>query len=459
MRASGGLRGRPLPPGEAARKLVHAAMGLFSLALPYLAWWQAAFCAVAAFCNNWLLLPRVVGHRMSSKRAGASDRGVLLYPVVVGAMILTFWRDMTAAAVGWGFLAFGDAAAGVSGMKWGRRALPWNDGKTWAGTLGGICGAMLGGSLAYLAFALRGPHEGGGIAAVGAALSGAFVANVAVAAVVYALIEGAPLAVDDNLVAPMLGALAFFTIHSRTVAGDLELSGADANGAVVIPLAVNGLCALLAAWKRVLSLPGIVGALVLGVTTWSLGGFRLWLVLLVFLAVGTVLTRVGWSRKTALGIAEGHGGRRGLGNVAAKGTVVLASSVLAGLTASSLWTVVAITALAAALADTAGSEIGKAYGGDAYLLPWLRRVPAGTDGAVSIAGTTASAFAAILLAALAMALELVAWRGAVLCAGIGFLAALVEGRFPREAGHDAVNLTLTLVAAAAAGATYVLLGW
>lgn len=449
------LRGRPLPPGEAARKLVHAAMGLFALALPFLTPWQAFLCAVAALLHNWLILPRVVGHRMRSAREGASDRGVLLYPVVVGALVLVFWRDLSGAAVGWGFLACGDAAAGLVGMKWGRRPLPWNRRKSWAGLVGAFLGAFAGGWLAYTAFVTRvftAPANGG---LGGTPFTIEFAAKLAAAALVFALVEGAPLAVDDNLLAPLLGAVVFAACVSPG-AGTAGWGVAWPVRAAVA-LGLNGICAGLAAWRRVLSLAGIVGAFLLGWVTWTFGGAGLWLVLLVFLLAGTAVTRVGWARKAAAGIAEDHGGRRGLGNVAAKGAVVLVASSLAPLGDRELLAALAVAALVAALADTVGSEIGKAYGRRAFLLPGLRPVPVGSPGAVSGAGTAASFAAAALLAGLAGVLAVVPWSGAAVCGLVGFVAALLEGRFAREVGHDAVNLTLTLVAAALAGA--LLVGW
>ncbi len=455
MRALEAIRGRPLAAGEAARKLVHASMGGFGLALPFLLWWQAALCALAAFLHNWLVLPRVVGHRMRSAREGASDRGVLLYPVVVGLLILVFWRDLSLAALGWGFLAGGDAAAGVAGMKWGRRRLPWHPRKTWAGLAGAFVGALLGGGLLYLAFLTRlfsRPLPSGEAVPAWASL----LAIGTVAALVFALVEGAPLAVDDNLLAPPLGALTFFSLALG--GGALEPWRTALPATLLLALAVNGCCALLAAWKRVLSPAGIAAAYLLGFVTWTFGGVRLWLVLLLFLAAGTAVTRVGWRKKVALGIAEGHGGQRGLGNVVAKGAVVFAAALLMPFADPWVLRAMAVAALAAALADTAGSEIGKAFSRRAYTLPGLRPVAAGTPGALSAVGTLASAVAAAWLVGVAAALSLVEWRTAVVCGVFGLGTALVEGQFAREVGHDAVNLTLTLVAAAVAGGVVVLVG-
>jgi len=86
--------------------------------------------------------------------------------------------------------------------------------------------------------------------------------------------------------------------------------------------------------------------------------------------------------------------------------------------------------LAAALADTMASEIGKALGRTAYSLPDLRRVPAGTRGAVSIPGTLAGLAGAALVAGAAAGIGFLApaWILPVLAGG--FLAMLVEGLLP-----------------------------
>jgi uncharacterized protein (TIGR00297 family) len=58
-------------------------------------------------------------------------------------------------------------------------------------------------------------------------------------------------------------------------------------------------------------------------------------------------------------------------------------------------------AFATALADTASSEIGQAYGRTTVLLTNWKRVPPGTEGAVSLEGTLAGVFASIVLALIA----------------------------------------------------------
>jgi len=56
------------------------------------------------------------------------------YPIAVVGVLLVFPNRAEFAAVVVVVLAFGDGSATLGGIRWGRRVLPWNAGKTWAGT-------------------------------------------------------------------------------------------------------------------------------------------------------------------------------------------------------------------------------------------------------------------------------------------------------------------------------------
>jgi uncharacterized protein (TIGR00297 family) len=110
-------------------------------------------------------------------------------------------------------------------------------------------------------------------------------------------------------------------------------------------------------------------------------------------------------------------------------------------------------ALAEATADTLSSECGEVLGGQPRLLTTFRRVPAGTDGAVSVAGTLAGLAGAVAVAASAFfALNLTpAHAFVVALAGVvGLFADSLLGAIPERRGwvnNDAVNFLSTLVAA------------
>jgi uncharacterized protein (TIGR00297 family) len=155
-------------------------------------------------------------------------------------------------------------------------------------------------------------------------------------------------------------------------------------------------------------------------------------------------TRFGRARKERQGLAEARTGRRASQVVANLGVAALCWAVG--------WYWGCIAALAEAAADTVSSELGQAFGGEAWLVTTFRRVPVGRDGGVSVAGTLAGMVAAGLVVGVG-SLHHVLWpdKGlmfAAACAGLVFdsvLGATVEER--GWVGNDLVNFASTLFAA------------
>jgi len=424
-------------------------MAGFALALRWLSWPQAAACALAAFAFNLLVLPRLLGHRLASERRGAADTGVLLYPLVVLALILLFNRPapvgLAFAAFGWGLLAGGDALAGMAGMLWGRSPLPWNRSKTWEGVGGYVLG---GGLVGWLLFRWT---LGG---APPAAAPWELAALVMLATVSAALLETVPHGLDDNVLPPLFGTLV------------LVMGLGVAAGGPVVPLralavaAALNLAVAVAAWiVRLLEPAGVLAAWVLGTVTLGFGTWRAYLLLWLFLGIGTAVTRLRRAEKQRMGLEDEQ--RRGAGHVLANGSLCLLGSLLYGLSGGSSDLAAALIAggLAAALSDTMASEIGKAYGRTAYALPGLRKVPPGTEGAVSIAGTMAGAVGAMIVAGTAVGTGLVPVTWGLPLALGGFLAMLFEGFLDRlgPASNHGTNLANTVMGALLAYAIHLIL--
>lgn len=185
------------------------------------------------------------------------------------------------------------------------------------------------------------------------------------------------------------------------------------------------------------------------------GGFWAFATLAALFAMTWGATRLGYRRKLALGLAERREGRNG-GQVLANLAVPALASAFFVLTADRSWLVACIAALAEAATDTVASEIGQCRGSSPRMITTWERVPAGADGGITIAGSTAGLLAGVGIVAVAAAGGLVpsAQLWIPLCAGFvgmlidSLLGATVQRR--GRVGNQAVNLFSTLAAAALA---------
>jgi uncharacterized protein (TIGR00297 family) len=175
-------------------------------------------------------------------------------------------------------------------------------------------------------------------------------------------------------------------------------------------LMATTVAAVLARLAGVLTTGGAVAGAVVG---WCVSlGFGLpgLAVLGTFFVVGSLATRVGWATKKARGTAEAGEGRRDWKRVMGKGGVaaVVALLVAFGFPRTFWWYAdgAFAGAVAAALADTLGTEIGTLSHGTARRLPTFAIAPAGTPGAVSVAGTAAAYAGSCVVALVAVAVRI-----------------------------------------------------
>lgn len=193
--------------------------------------------------------------------------------------------------------------------------------------------------------------------------------------------------------------------------------------------------------NKVLTPEGFYHSLALGTLLWHTLGWRGWTTCVLYLVLGSLVTKVKFQEKEAMGIAEGRGGRRGPENVwgsAATGLLCAVASLQ--IHPSSIATATSVTptflgisydllilgyvsSLATKLADTFASEIGKAYGKTTFLITSFERVEPGTEGAVSAEGTAAAAVGGSFLPLYAYAIGLL--QGGLLDVGIATLAAFL----------------------------------
>ncbi len=225
----------------------------------------------------------------------------------------------------------------------------------------------------------------------------------------------------------------------------------------LIALVLNGVLIALAQRAPLLTPAGWCHAGALGTVLWGCLGWRGWLAVVLYLLLGSLVTRLGLRQKQERGLAEARGGRRAPGNVwgsAATGAALALLTALVPAAAPRLLVGFAAS-FSAKLADTCGSEIGKRWGRTTVLITSLRPVAPGTEGAISAEGTAASLVGGALMAALMLALGLVQdWGAWLLVSGVALAATLIEsaiGAGPQRRwtwlSNELVNAVQTTIAA------------
>lgn len=412
-------------------------MGLLALTLRWLDWKAAAAVALAALLFNLFVMP-LVGRGIYRHAGRTRDTGIVAYAAMVLLLIVLFrHRYLPVAAAVWSMMAFGDPVAAIAGRLLGGPRLPWNPAKTWAGTLANWAVAGLGAVLVFRFVTAR-------------PLVPAAVAILVAGAAVYAFLESVRSGLDDNLVAALPTALAVFQLGFQW--GDHASGWPGLAAAAILGAAGLNAGVAFAAWRLgLVSASGAVAGALAGFVIVVAGGWGAYAVLWTFFLIGTLATKWGYRRKLRDGVAQAEKGRRGAAHVLANVGVPAALLVLG------VRPLAFVAALAAALADTLGTEIGALYGRRPISLLRLSRLRPGDSGAVSAPGVAAGAAGAALVGAAGFLAGVVPASAIVLVAAAGVAGALAESlAYDLGSGlgvrldHEFANAFNTLVGALAA---------
>jgi uncharacterized protein (TIGR00297 family) len=441
---------------ETKRQLVHISMGGFALLLRWLSWPQAIALAGSALLFNLFVLPRLARalYRPGDRAVGL--HGIVYYPLSVLILLLLFPRRLDIVAAAWGILAAGDGVATLAGRAIDGTRWPWNPDKTVAGSAAFVLAATIAG--AALALWCRDVTSVPMMFAVIA---------VPIAAVTAALVETIPVKLDDNLsVALSAGGVLWLVamIVARHASYDAGPYMESEYLAIALPsirfgiaAAVNAMVAVAGYKARTVNAAGAICGAVIGTAIFGSLGWGAWLLLLVTFICASIASRIGLDRKQRLGIAEERGGRRGPGNAIANTGVAAIAAVLAGLDVHAPASQLAfVAALVGGGSDTVASEIGRAFGRRTWSMTSLRRVPAGTSGAMSLEGTLAGLGGAIGLSGAATAFGLLPASLIAIVVIAATVGSLVESwlgatlEAPGILNNDLLNFINTATAAGAA---------
>jgi len=192
-----------------------------------------------------------------------------------------------------------------------------------------------------------------------------------------------------------------------------------------------------------LNLSGATAAAVLGTVVFGLGGVGWAAVLLTFFISASALSKIFQTQKAAVEQNFAKGSRRDAGQVIANGGVggvlALAFFILTqGFPESRLLSLLWLgfcASFAAANADTWATELGVLNPKKPVLISTFQRVPPGTSGGVSLAGTLAALAGSVLVGCVAVlsgfagwapAIGMAWWTQLLAIAGAGLLGSLVD---------------------------------
>jgi uncharacterized protein (TIGR00297 family) len=201
---------------------------------------------------------------------------------------------------------------------------------------------------------------------------------------------------------------------------------------------------LITYWRKALDLFGSIFMIIMGIVIIFTAGAN-WLILIfIFLVLGLVSTKYKHQYKKDIGVYEGT---RTLKNVISNGIVPFIMAAFGNYGGF-------IGSIATATADTLASEVGVTV--QPRLITTLKKVPAGTDGGVSVLGTAAGIIGAGIIGVAAyllgifpdpfVTLKVSIIAGTVGCFVDSVLGAVLERR--NYISNEYVNLIATITGAA-----------
>ncbi|MEM6335286.1 MAG: DUF92 domain-containing protein [Bacteroidota bacterium] len=395
---------------ETVRRIVHALVGLWVAATPWLFEGPEPILLLAA---GFALLNIVAVRRMWFKGMHAIRRrswGTVTFPLaLMAALFLTWFIDAErtfALTAAFAVMGLADPAASLVGMSLRRPKLYriGHEVKSWAGTL----------TFAVVAFAACWAGLQAHVLWHGLGWASEMVlAASAAVAVTAAIVEGLGTRGWDN----------FFVVLCVLVV----LHYADTHPAAADWLLVSSAVALafasLAYALRFLDLSGAFAAGLLAFSVLGLGGLMWTIPGMVYFFGSSLLSKWRKGAKQRLEAKQTKGSRRDAGQVYANGGIAWAALILYVFVPHTAFYWMYLAAFAAAAADTWSTEIGTAVQGRTRSVTTFRVLEPGRSGGISLAGTLGGVAGAL---SVWIAAALVGWQ-AVSDLGVGWSLLLVVG--------------------------------
>lgn len=201
---------------QLSRKIIHAGTGpifvvcwLLFPAVPsarYLAALVPFLFSVQFFLIGMGVIKDEASVQAMSRTGNPRDvlRGPLYYGIIFTLLTIIFWLDSPIGIVALMVLSGGDGFADIIGRRWGRRKIPFNPDKSWAGSAGMFLGGWLFSVVVIWIFILAGVFSGPNLG---------YLSAITMICLATTIVEALPLRDLDNititLTAVLMGMLLF----------------------------------------------------------------------------------------------------------------------------------------------------------------------------------------------------------------------------------------------------------
>lgn len=210
---------------------------------------------------------------------------------------------------------------------------------------------------------------------------------------------------------------------------------------VLLGVLLAALFSLVAFVFHRLSLDGMFSAIVIGTFAFGLGGWELAVVLLLFfISSAAISDRSKWREEN---ISQNV--RRGGLQVWANGFWLVIFLICATVLKAPIFLVGAIAVIATATADTWATELGSKNPYSTYLITSFEQVKPGTDGGISIKGTAAAFFAAVMIAAVGAYVFSLHFSVFILIFGAAILGCLIDSYLGALFQQNKRSVTLPVI--------------
>lgn len=399
--------------GEHTRQFVHVGVGLLVVLSPFIfkSALQPIVLALVFIVLNLIALQK--GQMKGMHTTERRSYGTVFFPLTFLILILLYWHsDPTILIVGMLIMTIADPLASIVGTSVKQPLLFrfWHDSKSVQGSVTVFVVSFV---ITVLFFALGRKIDQ---ITVPGFLSLLIIGSAV--GVVAVLSEAISSAGSDNLSLPIFSAVMLDIMQSLTFYGQLTVLGW---------ILFSFLLAYAAYKLQALTLGGAAGAMLLGSLVFSIGGIYWVIPMATFFILSSILSRIGKIKKTILkGIVE-KGSNRDLYQVYANGGIALLMALCYFYTEQEIFYLMFLGSLAAATADTWGTEIGVFSQRQPVHILTRKPVPTGTSGGITVLGTSGVfAGAGVLTLSGILPIETSLWALFVIIALSGILGALVD---------------------------------